>query len=329
MQTQMKKLKPKKLSLRQKELLLQKLYYNLQYPSAFGTPKTLFEEVKKNGTSIRLWFIKKWLKRQPAYYLHKQRRLQFPRRKTMVPKIEFQYQADLIILLNLAKYNDKCKYILTCIDCFSRFGFAEAIKTKRPKDVLPALRKILKNKNITLMQTDRGGEFYSKEVRAFFESKGIHHFSTTSTNKASICERFNKSLLSILYRYFSGMNTLRYVDILPQLVSSYNNRFHRSIQMAPSKVNQKNQKTVYKTLYDNNSKLKNTFKSQFKIGDTVIVAKERKTFQKGYLPLWGKVIHSVADVYKTNPPTYKLMNKEKEILPGIYYKEEIQHVQPN
>ena len=64
------------------------------------------------------------------------------------------------------------------------------------------------------------------------KTQEIHHFSTHA--KARIVERFNRTLKSKLYRYFTAANTLKYVDILPKLVNQYNRTYHRSIKTTPA-----------------------------------------------------------------------------------------------
>jgi len=43
-----------------------------------------------------------------------------------------------------------------------------------------------------------------------------------------------------MYRYFIARNTRRYVDVLPDLLHSYNHTYHRSIGMAPVEVDDTN-----------------------------------------------------------------------------------------
>ena len=49
-------------------------------------------------------------------------------------------------------------------------------------------------------------------------------------------ERVNCTLKSKLYRYFTGVNSLCYIDVLRDIVDSYNNTYHRSIGCAPVTV---------------------------------------------------------------------------------------------
>ena len=81
------------------------------------------------------------------------------------------------------------------------------------------------------------------------KAEGIHFYTTNSEVKASIVERFNRTLKSRMRRYFTWKNTLKYIDVLPQLVKSYNHSYHRSIGMKPAEVNGRNESIVWKRLY--------------------------------------------------------------------------------
>ena len=74
---------------------------------------------------------------------------------------------------------------------------------------------------------------------------------------------------------------MRYIDILPDLVYSYNFSVHRSIQIRPADVTTKNEKKIWHTLYDRSSP-KNV-KYKFKIGDQVIISKIKRKFEKRVL----------------------------------------------
>jgi hypothetical protein len=72
--------------------------------------------------------------------------------------------ANLADMRNLASYNDGHSFILTCIDAFSRFGFAVPIRDKRGTTVAIAFDKILAERVPTVLQTDRGVEFLNSQV---------------------------------------------------------------------------------------------------------------------------------------------------------------------
>ena len=53
-----------------------------------------------------------------------------------------------------------------------------------------------------------------------------------------------------MFKYFTANSTRRYIDILNEMVSNYNNTRHTSIKMTPAKASMKvNEKVVWMNLY--------------------------------------------------------------------------------
>ena len=65
--------------------------------------------------------------------------------------------------------------------------------------------------------------------------------------KASIVERFNRTLKTRMWKFFTARNTLRYIDALPQLVNAYNNTIHSSIKMKPIDLKKMDELMIRKT----------------------------------------------------------------------------------
>ena len=116
---------------------------------------------------------------------------------------------------------------------------------------MAAFRRLLNDVNRpTTLQTDKGSEFLNRPLQQLLKEYGVHHFTThNEETKASVVERFNRSLKTRMWRYFTKKQTIRYVDALQDFVRSYNDSYHRSIGMAPSAVNGANQETVWQRLY--------------------------------------------------------------------------------
>ena len=51
--------------------------------------------------------------------------------------------------------------------------------------------------------------------------------------EAAIAERFNRTLKSRMFKYFTQNETRRWIDIIQQLVNGYNNTNHSTIKMSP------------------------------------------------------------------------------------------------
>ena len=102
------------------------------------------------------------------------------------------------------------------------------------------LNDVNNNNRPTTLQTDKGSEFLNRPLQRLLKEYGVHHFAThNEETKASIAERFNRSLTTRMWRHFTKKQTIRYVDALQDFVRSYNNSYHRSIGMAPSAVNER------------------------------------------------------------------------------------------
>ena len=212
------------------------------------------------------------------------------------------------------------------IDVFSKVAYAIPLKNKRGSTLVEALKSILNKsqQKPNKLQTDKGSEFLNKTFQAYLKRKKIHFFVTQNEEvKAAIVERFNRTLKERLWRYFTSKNTLYYLDVLDDLVESYNNTYHTSIKRSPLSVNQKNQQEVWMTLYGDPIKIK---QPAFKVGDKVRISKTRKIFKKGYLPSWTEEIFTISKIIKTNPITYKIIDNKNESLEGTFYKQELQKV---
>lgn len=257
--------------------------------------------------------------RKIAYELHKPAKIKINRRHVIIKGIDDLYQSDLIEMIPYAKENNQNKYILVVINAYSKYAWAEAIRSKSAKDVAQAMHKILKKikRPPKHIQTDMGKEFYNKHFKALMVKYNICHYSTYSTMKACIAERFIKTLKSMLYKEFSARGNFKWVQLLRSLIKKYNSTVHRTTNFKPCDVNKNTILSCYnyKQLF---------MKPKFNVGDFVRISKHRKTFNRGYLPSWTTEVFEIYDVLSTSPPTYLLQDLDKCKIKGAFYKEELQ-----
>ena len=303
--------------------LLSQHYYNPRRPGAYGGQKGL-----ERATRLKPEVVKKWLSLQDAYTLHKPVRHRFVRRRIIVGGLDHQFQADLIDVKNLKKYNNGYSFLLTCIDVLSKYAWVVPLKRKTGDALVEAFSGIFaQGRRPRRLQTDKGKEFINKTFQNFLKQQGVDFFVTENEDiKAAIVERFNRTLKEKMWRYFTKKNTLRYVDVLPALVYNYNHSFHRSIQRAPAEVDKTNQEEVWHTLYGEEHKVLQASRQAYQEGDRVRLSKARRTFKKGYLPSWTEELFTISRINRTLPVTYVLKDDHGEELKGTFYKEEIQKV---
>lgn len=265
-------------------------------------------------------------KQQVVNEIHRMARRNFPRRKTYMVGIADTFQADLIEMIPHAKENDNHRYALIVIDIFTKFAWAVPIRSKKGKDVANAMSSILANTTPPRnMQTDAGGEFFSKEFAQLMKRYKIHHYTTYSTKKAAICERFNRTLKNKLFRRMHYNGSYRWVDIIEKIMFEYNYEDkHRTIKMTPSEVNKNNEHTLLQTVYNYKNEI--PLKVKFKVGDYVRISKHKGVFDKGYVPNWSTEIFTIAKVRYTNPITYLLLDFQQNPVIGRFYSYELQQV---
>jgi len=133
---------------------------------------------------------------------------------------------------------------------------------------------------------------------------GIHFYTSENEDlKARVVERFNRTLKIKMYRYFTHANTRRYLDVMDDLVHSYNNTYHRSIGMAPVEVGPHNENDVRARLYPLKPKC---YKWKYRVGDKVRMAMQRQPFRKGYQGDWSEKIFEIASQLPTLLVTYEV-----------------------
>lgn len=254
--------------------------------------------------------------------LHAPARRNFPRRNVIMRGIDETWQADLVDMQKYSTVNKGFHFLLTVIDNVSKYAWGIPLKNKSGSELTKALKALFKKGRIPKnLQVDNGTEFYNKEVKALLRSHKVHLYSSFSEKKASICERFNRTLKTYMWKQFSLRGNYKWVDILPELIHQYNNKIHRSIKMRPNDVNIAQEEKLVKMLNTSNKYPRK--KSKFKVGDHVRISKYKGVFEKGYTPNWSVEIFTIDEVQKTKPVTYKIRDYENEILEGCFYEFEL------
>lgn len=255
--------------------------------------------------------------------LHKSVRKNFPRRNVNVKGIDDLWQADLVEMQPYAKYNKKFKYLLTVIDVFSKKAFVKPVLNKTAKLVASAMSEILhENKRTPIhLQTDNGTEFHNTIFKDLMQRKNIKFYSTYSILKASVVERFNRTLKNKMWKQFSMQGSYKWVHILNQLVDTYNSTKHSTIKMTPNEVNKNNEKQLLQTVFNKPSKW---MKNKFSVGDIVRISKYKTVFDKGYTPNYSTELFRVKSINRKFPVTYHIEDMKNTPIAGQFYEMELQ-----
>lgn len=294
-------------------------YTNPKFSGAFTGQETFKRALGKVSRKK----VQDYLQGNDAYTLHKPTRKPRRFRRIYSLGINYHFQADLVDMSMFSKENNGFKWILTVIDTFSKKLWAFKMKNKTAKSVLSVFKPLLIEKKPQKLETDSGTEFTNKKFQELLEANKIDHYTVSSDRKCAIVERVNRTLKTRMYRAFTAQGSRRWTNILADLVSGYNNSYHRSIKMKPNEVNKQTEEEVRENLYP---PLANPSPPKLKVGDSVRITRIKNIFEKGYARSWSFEVFFVSKIKNTNPITYAIKDYKGEEIGGSFYESEVQKV---
>ena len=113
-------------------------------------------------------------------------------------------------------------------------------------------------------------------------------YSIHNEGKAVVAERLIRTLKTKIYKYMTSVSKNVYIVKLDDIVSEYNNTYHRTIKMKPVDVKD--------NTYINFKKEVNDKDPKFKVGDYVRNSKYKNIFAIGYRPNWSEEAFVVSKI---------------------------------
>lgn len=300
---------------------IKKNYTTPGHPTAFSGVNQVFNYY---GGQVPLSTIKTILSGVEGYTLHKEYHEQ-PRNITYKYFKRYQFQMDLVEISQYANQNNGTKYLLNCIDIFTRFAFVRPLNDKSAKNVLDAFKSILneaKQKPFMIVM-DKGTEFTNRQFKIFCDEQNIKLVNPQASIHAAFIERFNRTLQMLIYKYMTENETNRYIDVLQKLVESYNKRKHRMIGMTPleAEQNQNNEHLRLNLVQQKQIEKIKRKKPKYTIGSYVRIAKQKGKFSRSYNEQMMQEIFKIKSINVSKPiPLYNLTNFDgsEDIIGGFY-----------
>lgn len=307
---------------------LSKVYYDPAHPAGYAGARRLVKN-KKNKTEIYTW-----LTGQDAYTVHKPVHRRFPRLYYSVDNIDDVWEADLVDLRSLQSFNDNTAYLLVVVDVLSKYAWVEPLVDKSVREVTKGFERILARsdgRSPVTLQTDRGKEFLGNYLQKFLSERDIRFRVARNPDiKASIVERFNRTLKERMWRFFTHRNTHRYIDTLQKFIYAYNHARHSSIKMEPAAVTLYNANIAHRNLMSaaTTRRKKKRFSTHiYKRGDHVRISRTKGTFEKGYEKNFSTEIFQISRALKRQDLyTYEIQDLSVEKIEGFFYPEELTSV---
>ena len=209
----------------------------------YRSAEKLYQKAKADGLSVSRRLVKEWLETQDVYTRYKPVVKKHKFQKTFVKDLADQIQLDLVDMGKYASKNKGYRWILTAVETLNRYAFTIPVYRKDTKNMTKAVEQLLDDfktrfgKYPHVAQFDEGKEFYNVGVRDLLKSHNVNYFPTKSGKKAAIVERFNRTLKTMMWKYFYSKGTYNWINVSDELTKNYNNTKHSTIHMNPKDVN--------------------------------------------------------------------------------------------
>lgn len=282
----------------------------LDDPATIGGRDRLFNHVRKTYSNISRRTIAKVLFEDAVHAEHRPNKKRSTLRQVIVSGPYVQMQVDLIDLQPLSGYNSGTRYLLTTIDCFSKYCAVRPLPNKTMQTVTRAMLDILDcmpaKWRPRLIQSDRGAEFQSQWQNSLHE-RGIKTIQSSAYSPQSQgqIEKFNRTLKTAIFAIMDRQRTKRYVDFLPALVNNINTSVHTTTNYTPIELMEKSPKEAVDEIH---ARMQDRVKHStiadytYDIGDYVRVALtadsavRKDKFRKKINKNWSSVIYQIYSI---------------------------------
>ena len=199
---------------------------------------SFYKIVKDKYIGITRDDVEKFIKNQTVYQITKE-----PKRGVNKPIITTypneRWAIDLVDMKIYEKYNNRYKQILTCIDYFTKYVWAEPLRDTQSESVKDAMEKITNESNTRpkILQSDNGSEFKG----ALSEWTHRHHIDQIKTLSYSptsngLIENFNKQLRKMIREGTIRYNSLNWVEHLQEYTTNHNHHKNTTTKYSPSEL---------------------------------------------------------------------------------------------
>ena len=155
-----------------------KSYSDLKETGSYSSASALRKSL--GLTKIPLDVFDSVLDQNMSYVVHREVNKKYPRRKFISPGIFHTVQVDLKDIQKYKEYNSNYRFLLFCVDMFSKKLIIVPQFSKTGLETLKCLKKAIQKMPIKpkFIHADRGTEFYNSSVKSYLKSQNIKLYST-------------------------------------------------------------------------------------------------------------------------------------------------------
>ena len=149
---------------------MKEYWREFKYPSSYK----LYQIMKKEGHTVTLSEVDEFVSSKRTHQLHKKRRHNIQGHIVAFAKNGLWF-ADLLDMQNFSRQNKGFRYILLCIDVFTRREYSQSLKSKSKSSIRDGLDIIFHDLNIPvkLIITDSTNNYLNRDVHDLFKQLKI------------------------------------------------------------------------------------------------------------------------------------------------------------
>ena len=191
------------------------------------------------------------------------------------------------------------------------------MKTKDSQETVKAFSSMFTKRNRPKKIWVDNGTDFAGAFKKFCAAERIHVYSTMNETKAAFAGRTIRSLKNMIYRYMKEFG-YKYINKLPQFITTLNSRRNNSIDMRYNTVKNCDFMSI---LYS--KPLREFNKPTFIVGDRVRISKYDLPFRKGYKPQFTREVFEIVAIATKKPPTYTIKDEQGEVNQGKFNQTEL------
>lgn len=268
------------------EKLLREIYYNPE--TGYVSAPILYKRAKEKNDKVTLAQVNEWLGKQRVAQLHKPAKKVKSVGAIISRHLNQRWQADLIDMSSNPATLKRItmKWILVCVDVFSRKLWARALPTKEVSNVANAYQDIVNEVGVapTNLDTDNGGEFGKTFDKSVDEVN--HYRALVGDHRAlGVVDSTIRTFKELVFKYITAEKN--WAEDLQALVKNMNSRKRETLfNFSPNEV-VKDQE-VQALIATKNSLIREKMLEQkkdeppFKEGDMVRIPAQQGKFKRGF-----------------------------------------------
>jgi hypothetical protein len=250
-------------------------------------------------------------------------------RKVAVDGIDDTWGLDLADLQRFAAVNDGFKYWFVCEDIFSRYAWIVPLRSKTAEATMAALQTILDEvggEPPNHIWADLERAWYGKQWGQALRDNGVDLYATYSEVGVAPVERLIRTLKNRLWPLMEEAGTYRWLELLPRVVSEYNDAVHSALGMTPTQARDpRGEVALWHYQYDKPLAAVPKGAPRFHVGEWVRISVVKNVFERGFHANWSDEAYRISRVLLTNPYTYTITARDGEAVDGSFYEAELQH----